>query len=100
LQPFEQPLALPLEVHHELRDAQSRYPVLQCCDDPQAGADGKKPMASETGHDLLLLDLPGWLHKERWTRFFKRYREDIGGFLLSWLVVGFLILFAWGILQL
>jgi Na+/proline symporter len=64
------------------------------------GSDGKKPLASETGDDLILLDLPGWLHKKRWTRFFTRYREDIAGFLLSWLVVGVLILMAWGILQL
>ncbi len=61
--------------------------------------DGKKPLASETGDDLLLLDLPGWLHKSRWSGFFKRYREDIAGFILSWIVVGALILLAWGILQ-
>jgi Na+/proline symporter len=66
----------------------------------EKGIDGKKPLASETGDDLLLLDLPGWLHRNRWTHFFTRYREDIFGFLLSWLVVGVLILFAWGILQL
>jgi Na+/proline symporter len=65
----------------------------------QPGSDGKKPLASETGDDLLLLDLPGWLHKNRWTNFFVRYREDLYGFLLSWLVVGALILIAWGILQ-
>jgi Na+/proline symporter len=65
----------------------------------QPGSDGKKPLASETGDDLLLLDLPGWLHKDRWTGFFTRYREDIYGFLLSWVVVGALILLAWGILQ-
>jgi Na+/proline symporter len=63
-------------------------------------SNGKKPLAGETGEELLLLDLPGWLHKERWTGFMKRYREDIGGFLLSWIVVGVLILLAWGILQL
>jgi Na+/proline symporter len=68
-------------------------------DAKEMGSDGKKPLASETGDDLLLLDLPGWLHKKRWTNFFTRYREDIFGFLLSWLVVGALILFAWGILQ-
>jgi Na+/proline symporter len=65
----------------------------------EKGSDGKKPLASETGEDLLLLDLPGWFHKERWTHFFRRYREDIAGFLLSWVVVGALILLAWGILQ-
>ena len=65
-----------------------------------SGSDGKKPLASETGDDLLLLDLPGWLKKERRTNFFRRYREDIIGFVLSWVVVGLLILLAWGILQL
>ena len=69
-------------------------------DAKQTDSDGKKPLASETGEDLLLLDLPGWLHKKRWTNFFSRYREDIGGFLLSWVVVGALILLAWGIMQL
>ncbi|MGQ9620664.1 MAG: sodium:solute symporter family protein [Bacteroidales bacterium] len=61
--------------------------------------DGKKPLAKKTGDDLLLLDLPGWLRKERWRNFFKRYREDIVGFILSWLVVGILILIAWLIMQ-
>ena len=67
--------------------------------DAQPGPDGKKPLASETGDDLLLLDLPGWRYKERRKNFFKRYREDLGGFFLSWLVVGALIFLAWGILQ-
>jgi hypothetical protein len=63
------------------------------------GSDGKKPLASETGDDLILLDIPGWRKKQRWTNFLIRYREDLIGFLLSWLVVGLLILLAWGILQ-
>lgn len=63
------------------------------------GPDGKKPLASETGDDLLLLDLPGWLHRARWVNFFSRYREDLAGFALSWVFVGALILLAWGILQ-
>jgi Na+/proline symporter len=63
------------------------------------GIDGKKPFASETGDDLMLPDLPGWLHKSRWTNFFRRYREDLAGFMLSWLVVGALVLLAWGILH-
>jgi Na+/proline symporter len=63
------------------------------------GEDGRKPLASETGDDLLLLDLPGWANKARWTNFFRRYREDLTGFLLSWIVVGALILLAWAILQ-
>ncbi len=68
-------------------------------DAPQKGADGKKPLAALTGDDLILLDLPGWGSRERWKNFFSRYREDLVGFLLSWLVVGALILLAWGILQ-
>jgi Na+/proline symporter len=68
--------------------------------DAEPGPDGKKPIAAETGDDLLLLDLPGWAHKSRWENFYKRYREDIAGFLLSWVFVGALILLAWGILQL
>jgi hypothetical protein len=62
--------------------------------------EGKKPLASKTGDDLLLLDLPGWLTRERWSGFFRRYKEDLAGFFLSWVVVGVLILLAWGILQL
>ena len=68
-------------------------------DAKEPGQDGKKPLASLTGDDLLLLDLPGWGRRERWSNFFKRYREDIAGFLLSWVVVALLILLAWGILK-
>jgi Na+/proline symporter len=63
------------------------------------GPDGKKPLGEHSGDDLLLLDLPGWGKKSRWRNFFSRYREDLIGFGLSWLVVGLLILLAWGILQ-
>lgn len=68
-------------------------------DSSQLEADGKKPLALLTGDDLLLVDLPGWRKKERRKNFFKRYKEDLAGFLLSWIVVGLLILFAWAILQ-
>jgi len=68
-------------------------------DAKESGPDGKKPLAELTGDDLVLLDLPGWGKKERWHNFFKRYREDLVGFLLSWVVVALLILLAWGILQ-
>ena len=61
--------------------------------------DGIKPLASESGEDLLLVDIPGWRKKERRTNFFRRYREDLLGFAFSWVVVGLLILLAWGILQ-
>lgn len=62
-------------------------------------AEGKKPLAELSGDDLLLVDLPGWGKKSRWHNFFSRYREDLVGFALSWIVVGLLILLAWGILQ-
>ncbi|MEN8203113.1 MAG: hypothetical protein ABFS28_11000, partial [Bacteroidota bacterium] len=61
--------------------------------------DGKGKYASETGKDLLIIDLPGWLKKERRKGFSHRYREDLVGFFLSWLFVGALILLAWGIMQ-
>lgn len=60
----------------------------------------EKPLAETTGDDLILLDLPGWTKKSRWKNFFSRYREDLVGFVLSWAVVGLLILLAWSILQL
>ncbi len=62
-------------------------------------ADGSKKTARETGKDMLLLDIPGWFRADRWKDFFTRYREDIGGFLLSWAFVGLLILLAWAIMQ-
>ncbi len=64
-----------------------------------SGPGVKSPLASETGEDLLLLDIPEWRKKERWKNFFKRYREDLAGFLLSWILVGFIILLAWAILK-
>jgi Na+/proline symporter len=68
-------------------------------DAKEPGPDGLKPLAAVTGDDLLLLDIPGYRRKDRWTNFFRRYREDLVGFLLSWMVVGLLILLAWGIMQ-
>lgn len=68
-------------------------------DAAEPGPDGKKPFAASTGEDLILLDLPGWKKKARWENFFKRYREDLAGFFLAWIVVGLLILLAWAILQ-
>ena len=60
---------------------------------------GKKPLAAEFGHDLLLLDLPSWFTAERWKGFTQRYREDWTGFLYAWLFVGGLLLLAWAVLQ-
>ena len=68
-------------------------------DAEEPGPEGIKPLASDTGEDLLLLDIPGYGKHERWKGFFKRYREDLAGFAISWIVVGLLILLAWGIMQ-
>jgi len=62
-------------------------------------ADGTKKTARETGKDMLILDMPGWSKRDRWKDFFSRYREDIGGFILSWAFVGLLIVLAWAIMQ-
>jgi hypothetical protein len=59
-----------------------------------------QPWAADRGEDLMLYDLPGWLTRERWQRFFYRYQEDLVGFLLAWISVGVIIGFAWGIMQL
>ncbi len=59
-----------------------------------------EPLAADHGQDLLLCDLSGWLQRDRWQRFFYRYREDLAGFLLAWISVGLLIGVAWGIMQL
>ncbi len=63
-------------------------------------AGGPRPLARDRGQDMLLLDLPGWLTRERWRGFFTRYREDLIGFVLGWLTVGVLVLMAWGLMQL
>jgi hypothetical protein len=47
----------------------------------------------------VLLDLPGWLRRERRGGFFRRHREDLVGFALAWAAVGALILFAWAVMQ-
>ena len=68
--------------------------------DAEKTADGKKPFAKDFGHDLIFLDIAGWLKRERWQGFFKRYREDWLGFLLAWGFVSLLVFVAWAILQL
>ena len=59
-----------------------------------------KPLAADLGQDLILLDLPGWFTADRWRNFWRRYREDLLGFVLAWLTVGLLVLTAWGLMQL
>jgi len=61
--------------------------------------DQPKPLAADRGQDLLLLDLTGWLSAQRWHNFFRRYREDLVGFLLAWATVALLIGAAWGLMQ-
>ena len=68
-------------------------------DAKEPDADGKKPLASKHGQDLLFLDLPGWFKASRWTGFIKRYREDVFGFILAWIFVGVLVVLAWGLMQ-
>ena len=58
-----------------------------------------KPLAADRGEDLILLDLPGWLTAARWKGFFRRYREDLVGFVLAWGAVGALVLMAWAVMQ-
>jgi Na+/proline symporter len=58
-----------------------------------------KPPAGERGQELILLDLPGWFTAARWQGFWRRYREDLIGFVLAWLTVGVLVLTAWGLMQ-
>ena len=68
--------------------------------DREGLAEGQpKPPAAEVGQDLMLLDLPGWLSARRWRGFFRRYREDLVGFVLAWGAVGLLVLAAWGLMQ-
>jgi hypothetical protein len=62
-------------------------------------ANNEKPLAADFGEDLMLVDLPGWLKKDRWQNFAKRYREDLVGLLISFGVVALLILFAWELMQ-
>jgi Na+/proline symporter len=68
--------------------------------DPEdKNTDGSKKLASTAGKDLLLLEITEWASLARWKGFFTRYREDIGGFLLSWGFVAALIGLAWAIMQ-
>ena len=61
--------------------------------------EGESAAASDHGADLLLLDLPDWFKKSRWSNFWQRYRIDLRGFILAWGFVIFLIALAWIIIQ-
>jgi len=61
--------------------------------------DRMKPQPGEKGQELLLLDLPGWFRAGRWAGFWRRYREDVIGFVLGVISVAALIALAWGVLQ-
>jgi Na+/proline symporter len=58
-----------------------------------------KPLAADRGQELLLLDVGAWFAAARWRGFFRRYREDLCGFLGAWAAVGLLILSAWLLMQ-
>ena len=69
--------------------------------DVPSGSPGQaKPLAAGLGRDLILVDFPGWFKAERWKGFPGRYKEDLVGFGLAWIMVAALILLAWGIMQL
>ncbi len=72
---------------------------LERLSDEDKKKNGKKPLASEYGQELILLDVSTWFTKDRWKNFWTRYKEDTLGFFYAWLFVGGLILLAWGILQ-
>ncbi len=67
---------------------------------PDDREEGEPALAALSGQDLLLLDLPGWFSKKRWSNFYHRYKEDWLGFLLAWGFVAGLIFLAWLVLQL
>ena len=69
-------------------------------DVPPAAPGQPKPLAAGLGKDLLLVDAPGWFRAERWKGFPGRYREDLIGFGLAWVMVIGLVFLAWGIMQL
>jgi len=68
-------------------------------DEPPSGAGQPKPLAAASGKELIMLDLPGWFRAERWKGFPGRYKEDLIGFGLAWVMVAMLVLLAWGIMQ-
>ncbi|MGA2616738.1 MAG: sodium:solute symporter family protein [Thermoguttaceae bacterium] len=73
---------------------------MQRSTDREGLAEGQpKPLAGERGQELLMLDAGGWFSARRWHGFFRRYREDLLGFLLAWGVVGLLLIAAWGLMQ-
>ncbi len=67
-------------------------------DAPSLDAESKT-LAADRGEDLLLLDFPAWLTAARRRGFFRRYREDLVGFVLAWGSVAFLVLIAWALMQ-
>ncbi len=73
--------------------------MLRSTDDEGLPAGAAKPLAADRGQDLILLDLPGWFTAQRWHGFFRRYREDLVGFVLAWGAVGLLVLTGWAVVQ-
>jgi hypothetical protein len=63
------------------------------------GSEFCHPPAAGRGRELLLLDVGARFTAARWRGFFRRYREDLFGFLVAWAAVGRLILSAWLAMQ-
>ena len=61
---------------------------------------GESSLAEDHGQALILLDISTWSGSKRWRHFLVRYREDFWGFVLAWGFVVFLVLIAWGLMQL
>jgi Na+/proline symporter len=76
--------------------------LLTCPEDEKRVAaffDRMKPQPGEEGREMLLLDLPGWFSPHRWAGFWRRYREDVTGFVWGALSVAALIAVAWVVLN-
>lgn len=73
--------------------------MMRSTDEEGLPAGRQKPLAAARGEELLFLDLPGWLTAGRWKGFWKRYREDLAGFVVAWLAIAFVIWVAWLIMQ-
>jgi Na+/proline symporter len=83
----------------EARIAQFFDSMQRSTDNEGLPAGQSKPLARDLGQDLMLLDLPGWLHASRWQGFLRRYREDLIGFGVAWITVALLVLAACGLMQ-
>lgn len=75
------------------------YKMRRSSDKEDIQSNGKKSFGENVGKDILILGWTSWLSKEKWNGFLSRYKEDLIGFSLSWLFVGFLVLIGWLLMQ-